>query len=119
MSSNRRGFYYPLNFVNLSVGFGSDQIALVDGLIRTAIATAQDERPYSPNFGRNLEPFDNVRDIGAILKDLRRAIDLALTDYDVRYALQGEINDDGQLMIRVNYGIMPENDENTLVTRYG
>lgn len=74
---------YPLEIQSGDIVITDDLDNINRDAIESSIRTRIDERVMRPDYGRDIEPFQTVTDLGSIARSVRRAIDSGTDDYDL------------------------------------
>lgn len=76
--------FYPLQIQSGDIVITDDLDDINRDAIESSIRTRIDERVRRPDYGRDIEPFQTVTDLGSIARSVRRAIDSGTTDYNLK-----------------------------------
>lgn len=74
---------YPLQIQSGDIVITEDLDVINRDAIESSIRTRIDERVMRPDYGRDLEPFQTVTDLGSVARSVRRAIDSGTDNYDL------------------------------------
>ena len=96
---------YPVVIVGGDIALTTDEIAIATDAVESSIRTRQGERVLRPDYGRAIEPFSLISNLGAISQSLRNSIITSTEDYNLGKlsVLSGYAADDGQVSVDVKF----------------
>ena len=74
---------YPLSIESGDIVITDDVVSIGRDAIESCVRTKVDERVMNPNYGRAIEPFTSIRDLGSIARSIRQSVEYGTVGYDI------------------------------------
>ena len=95
---------YPVVIVGGDIALTTDEIAIATDAVESSIRTRQGERVLRPDYGRAIEPFSLISNLGAISQSLRNSIITSTEDYNLgKLSVLSGYADAGQVSVDVTF----------------